>query len=63
MKITIDASISGLGFEISQIDSNGEEHPVAYGSRATHKHERNYSISELELLSLIFCFKQNERIS
>jgi O-acetyl-ADP-ribose deacetylase (regulator of RNase III)/transposase InsO family protein len=59
MKISIDASISGLGYEISQMDSNGEEHPVAYGSRSTHKHERNYSISELELLSLIFCLKQN----
>jgi hypothetical protein len=56
-KITIDASISGLGFEISQIDSNGEEHPVAYGSRSTHQHERNYGITELELLSLIYCLK------
>jgi hypothetical protein len=58
MKISIDASLSGLGFEISQIDSNGEEHPVAYGSRATHKHERNFTITELELMTLIFCLKQ-----
>jgi hypothetical protein len=62
MKISIDASLSGLGFEISQIDSNGEEHPVAYGSRATHKHERNYSITELETLTLDFLLETVQNI-
>jgi hypothetical protein len=57
-KITTDASISSLGFEISQVDDNGEEHPVAFGSRSTHQHERNYGITELELLSLHYCLKQ-----
>jgi hypothetical protein len=57
-KITIDASISHLGFQISQIDNNGQEHSVAYGSRSTHQHERNYGITELELLTLIYCLKQ-----
>jgi hypothetical protein len=57
-KITIDASISGLSFEVSQTDNSGQEHHVAYGSRSTHQHERNFGITELELLTLIYCLKQ-----
>jgi hypothetical protein len=58
-KLTTDASISRLGFEISQVDHNGQEHPVAFGvSRATHQQERNFGITELELLSLICGVKQ-----
>jgi hypothetical protein len=58
LKITTDASISSLGFEISQVDDKGQEHPVAFDKRSTHQHERNYGITVLELLSLIFCLKQ-----
>ena len=42
-----DASLEGLGAVLSQADVNGKLHPVAYASRALHKHERNYPITEL----------------
>ncbi len=45
-----DASLAGLGAVLSQKDKNGLLHPVAYASRALHKHEHNYPITELETL-------------
>lgn len=49
-----DASTVGLGAVLSQLQDDGMIHPVAYASRAVNKHERNYGISELETLGLVW---------
>ena len=37
---------------------DGREHVVAYAARSTNKHERNYPITELELLGVVFAVEQ-----
>ena len=52
-----DASLAGLGAILSQKDEKGLLHPVAYASRTLHKHERNFPITELETLGLVWAVK------
>lgn len=52
-----DASKVGLGAVLSQIQDDGTVHPVAYASRSVDKHERNYGISELETLGLVWAVR------
>lgn len=49
-----DASIQGLGAVLSQLHPDGKLHPVSYASRALNKAEKNYSITELETLAVIW---------
>ena len=49
-----DASTEGLGAVLSQTQADGTIHPIAYASRSLDKHERNYGISELETLGLVW---------
>ena len=49
-----DASIVGLGAVLSQMQPDGTVHPMAYASRSVNKHEKNYGISELETLGLVW---------
>lgn len=51
-----DASGVGLGAVLSQ-QHDGVIHPVAYASRSLDKHERNYGISELETLGLVWAVR------
>ena len=49
-----DASILGLGAILSQHQPDGTVHPVAYASRSLNQAERNYGITELETLAVVW---------
>ena len=49
-----DASGVGLGAVLSQLQEDGQLHPVAYASRSLDASEKNYGISELETLGLVW---------
>ena len=51
--LTCDASRSGLGFILGQVDENNKERVIEFGGRALHKSEKNYSVSELECLAIV----------
>ena len=48
-----DASNDGIGGVLSQLDKDGREHVVAYGSRLLIKPERNYCVTRKELLAVV----------
>ena len=47
-----DASKEGLGAVLSQKQSNGQYHPIAFGSHSLTPVEKNYHSSKLEFLAL-----------
>lgn len=49
-----DASCLGLGAELFQMDEVSERKTISFASRTLSVAERNYSITELELLSVVF---------
>lgn len=49
-----DASKVGLGAELFQISPSGDRRTISFASRTLNTAERNYSITELELLSIVF---------
>lgn len=51
-----DASHVGLGAILSQ-EQDGQVHPIAYASRTLDPHEKNYGITELETLGLVWAVK------
>ena len=52
--LEMDAYINGLGAVLSQVLEEGSVHPVAYTSRALFRTERNYAITELENLAVVW---------
>ena len=56
--LTTDASTSAIGYILSQIGDDGKEHPVYFGGRALRSSEKNWSISEIEALSLVEAIKE-----
>ena len=48
-----DASTSAIGHCLAQVDHNGNERPIGYAGRSLNVHERNYSITHLELLAAV----------
>ena len=49
-----DASIKGIGAILSQVQSDGQCHSVAYASRSLTAAQRNYGITELETLAVVW---------
>lgn len=52
--IQTDASYIGLGAELFQIDSVGQRNTISFASRSLCGAERNYTVTELELLGILF---------
>ena len=52
--VETDASISGIGAVLSQVQEDAKLHPVAYASRSLSSAERNYSVTELETLAVVW---------
>jgi hypothetical protein len=52
-----DASGAGLGTVLAQEQSDGAVRPIAYASRSLGKHEKNYGITELEALGVVWAVK------
>ena len=48
-----DASATGLGYVLSQIIADGEEHPIAFGTKKLLPREINYSAIEREVLAIV----------
>ena len=55
--LEIDASGRGLGAVLAQKQHDGLVHPITFASRALSSHERNYSITELETLAVVWAAK------
>ena len=50
----MDASEVGIGVVLCQVDANGDEHPVVYGSRKLIERERKLSTPERECLGIVW---------
>ena len=49
-----DASIMGLGAVLSQVQGDQKPHPISYASRSLSMPEKNYGITELETLAVVW---------
>ena len=57
--VTTDASSSGLGATLSQLEKN-QEVPIAYASHALTQAERNYATNEREALAVLWALEHWE---
>lgn len=51
--LSTDASTSGVGAVLSQLDNQGNDRPVAYFSKRILPYQKHYSATELELLAVV----------
>ncbi|KAE8185880.1 hypothetical protein CF328_g7409 [Tilletia controversa] len=56
--LAVDASKTGLGGVLSQVDDEGRERPVLFLSRQTTAGEKNYAPTHLELMGVWWCVKK-----
>ena len=59
--LATDASKDGLGAVLLQKGDDGKYHPIAYGSKAPSKSERNYHSLKLEFLALKWAVTEHFR--
>lgn len=52
-----DASDVAIGGVLMQREANGEERPVQFISKALNSAQKNYSVTEREMLALVHCIK------
>ena len=57
-EVETDASNYALGGQLSQRDSEGQPHPVAFYSKKLNGPELNYAIPDKELMAIIEAFKE-----
>uniref|UniRef100_A0A7I4YV80 RNA-directed DNA polymerase n=1 Tax=Haemonchus contortus TaxID=6289 RepID=A0A7I4YV80_HAECO len=57
-KIHTDASIQGLGAVLSQEKEDGFLHPVFFASKGLSRCERNYHVTDLEALAVVFALRK-----
>ena len=55
--VETDASAKGLGAVLAQQQADGQVHPIAFAYRSLTLPERNYAITELETLGLVWALK------
>ena len=55
--LACDASGSAIGYILSQLGDDNKEHVIGYGGRALTNTEKNYSVTEQELLALVSAIK------
>jgi len=60
--ITTDASMSAISWVLSQIGSDGKEHPCFYGGRSLNDTERNWGVTDKEGLALITAIKEHSHL-
>ena len=56
-----DASAHGLGAVLSQKQKRGAHHPIAYASCTLQPHEKNYEITEIEGIAVVWAGKHFRR--
>ena len=56
--LAVDSSDESIGYVLSQLDSKGREHPVAYGGRALRNEELRWHIKDKEGLALVEAMRQ-----
>ena len=53
-----DASKTGLGAVLAQVDGQFREHPIVFLSRQLKPSEKNYTVSELECLAIVWAINK-----
>ena len=53
----VDASDVGAGAVLTQLGSDGLDHPISFYSKKFNKHQRNYSTVEKECFSLVLALQ------